>query len=150
MLHTHAKYINETMVEFPPINDNNRGIINYFTNAELLEADGYLPFIGMEYPTDGKNYNAVYEVKDGIIYQSWQEVASEPEDAPAIPAEEQRRQAYLAITDGMEAELAYKTRKGYPVEELKAIEDKIDEVRAQIKKIYPDDEKAVNTAINNR
>lgn len=150
MQHTHAKFINDNTVEFPPINDNERGIINYFADDELLEADGYLPFVSSEYPADGKNYNAVYKVRDNKIYQSWQEVVSEPEDAPAIPAEEQRRQAYLAITDGMEAELAYKTRKGYPVEELKAIEDKIDEVRAQIKKIYPDDEKAVNTAINNR
>lgn len=39
----------------------------------------------------------------------------------------------------MEAELAYKTRKGYPVEELKAIEDKIDKLRAQIKTMYPDE-----------
>lgn len=139
MQHTHAKFINENMVEFPPVNDNTRGIINYFAAPELLEADGYLPFVSTEYPADGKNYNAVYEVKDGIIYQSWQEIISEPEDAPAIPAEEQRRQAYLAITDGMEAELAYKTRKGYPVEELKVIEDKIDELRAQIKTMYPDE-----------
>lgn len=141
MQHTHAKFINDNTVEFPPVNDNTRGIINYYTDKELLEADGYLPFVGTEYPTDGKNYSAVYEVKDGIIYQNWQEIISEPEDAPAIPAEEQRRQAYLAITDGMEAELAYKTRKGYPVEELKAIEEKIDRLRAQIKAMYPEDEK---------
>ena len=44
----------------------------------------------------------------------------------------------------MEAELAYKTRKGYPVEELKALEEKIDEVRAQIKAIYPDGQEAAN------
>lgn len=150
MQHTHAKFINDNTVEFPPLNDNERGIINYFADAELLKADGYLPFVSAEYPADGKNYNAVYKVRDNKIYQSWQEVVSKPEDAPAIPAEEQRRRAYLEVTDGMEAELAYKTRKGYPAETLKAIEDKIDEVRAQIKKIYPDDEKAVNTAINNR
>ena len=139
MQHTHAKFINDNTVEFPPVNDNTRGIINYFAAPELLEADGYLPFVSAEYPADGKNYNAVYEVKDGIIYQNWQEIISEPEDAPAIPAEEQRRQAYLAITDGMEAELAYKTRKGYPAEDLKAIEDKIDKLRAQIKTMYPDE-----------
>lgn len=139
MQHTHAKFINENTVEFPPINDNERGIINYFADAELLEADGYLPFVSSEYPADGKNYNAVYEIRDGRIYQSWQEVVSEPEDEPAIPAEEQRRQAYLAITDGMEAELAYKTRKGYPAEDLKSIEEKIDRLRAQIKAMYPDE-----------
>lgn len=139
MQHTRARFINDNTVEFPPINDNTRGIINYYTDKELLEADGYLPFVGTEYPTDGKNYSAVYEVKDGIIYQNWQEIISEPEDAPAIPAEEQRRQAYLAITDGMEAELAYKTRKGYPAEDLKAIEEKIDRLRAQIKTMYPDE-----------
>lgn len=139
MQHTHAKFINENMVEFPPVNDNTRGIINYFADTERLEADGYLPFVGTEYPTDGKNYSAVYEVKDGIIYQNWQEVISEQEEEITVPAEEQRRQAYLAITDGMEAELAYKTRKGYPVEELKAIEDKIDKLRAQIKTMYPDE-----------
>lgn len=145
MQHTHAKFINDNMVEFPPINNNERGIINYFADAELLEADGYLPFVGTEYPTDGKNYNAVYEVRDNKIYQSWQEIVPEPEDAPAIPAEEQRRQAYLAITDGMEAELAYKTRKGYPAEDLKAIEEKIDRLRAQIKTMYPDEqEEAAN------
>ena len=141
MQHTHAKFINENMVEFPPINDNERGIINYFADDELLEADGYLPFVSAEYLADGKNYNAVYEVKDGIIYQSWQEVISEQEEEITVPAEEQRRQAYLAITDGMEAELAYKTRKGYPVEDLKAIEEKIDRLRAQIKAMYPEDEK---------
>ena len=141
MQHTHAKFINENMVEFPPINDNERGIINYFADDELLEADGYLPFVSAEYPADGKNYNAVYEVKDGIIYQSWQEVISEQEEEITVPAEEQRRQAYLAITDGMEAELASKTRKGYPVEDLKAIEEKIDRLRAQIKAMYPEDEK---------
>lgn len=141
MQHTHAKFINENMVEFPPINDNTRGIINYFAAPELLEADGYLPFVSAEYPADGKNYNAVYEVKDGIIYQSWQEVISEQEEEITVPAEEQRRQAYLAITDGMEAELAYKTRKGYPAEDLKAIEEKIDRLRAQIKAMYPEDEK---------
>lgn len=139
MQHTHAKFINDNTVEFPPVNDNTRGIINYYTDKELLEADGYLPFVGTEYPTDGKNYSAVYEVKDGIIYQNWQEVISEQEEEITVPAEEQRRQAYLAITDGMEAELAYKTRKGYPVEELKAIEDKIDKLRAQIKTMYPDE-----------
>ena len=121
MQHTHAKFINENTVEFPPINNNERGIINYFADAELLETDGYLPFVSSEYPADGKNYNAVYEVKDGIIYQSWQEVVHEQEEKITVPAEEQRRQAYLAITDGMEAELAYKTRKGYPAEDLKAI-----------------------------
>ena len=104
-----------------------------------MEADGYLPFVLAEYPADGKNYSAVYEVRDNKIYQSWQEIVPEPEDEPAIPAEEQRRQAYLAITDGMEAELAYKTRKGYPAEELKAIEEKIDRLRAQIKTMYPDE-----------
>lgn len=139
MQHTHAKFINETTVEFPPINDNNRGIINYFAAPELLEADGYLPFVSAEYPTGGKNYNAVYEVRDGIIYQSWQEIVPEPEEEITVPAEEQRRQAYLAITDGMEAELAYKTRKGYPAEDLKAIEEKIDRLRAQIKTMYPDE-----------
>lgn len=141
MQHTHAKFINENMVEFPPVNDNTRGIINYFAAPELLEADGYLPFVSTEYPADGKNYNAVYEVKDGIIYQNWQEIISEPEEEITVPAEEQRRQAYLAITDGMEAELAYKTRKGYPAEDLKAIEEKIDRLRAQIKAMYPEDEK---------
>lgn len=141
MQHTHAKFIDETTIEFPPINDNTRGIINYFAAPELLEADGYLPFVLAEYPADGKNYSAVYEVRDNKIYQSWQEIVPEPEDEPAIPAEEQRRQAYLAITDGMEAELAYKTRKGYPAEELKAIEEKIDRLRAQIKTMYPEDEK---------
>lgn len=141
MQHTHAKFINENTVEFPPLNDNERGIINYFADAKLLEADGYLPFVSSEYPADGKNYNAVYEVKDGIIYQSWQEVISEQEEEITVPAEEQRRQAYLAITDGMEAELAYKTRKGYPAEDLKAIEEKIDRLRAQIKAMYPEDEK---------
>lgn len=141
MQHTHARFINDNTVEFPPINDNTRGIINYFAAPELLVADGYLPFVGTEYPTDGKNYSAVYEVRDGRIYQSWQEVISEQEEEITVPAEEQRRQAYLAITDGMEAELAYKTRKGYPVEELKAIEDKIDKLRAQIKAMYPEDEK---------
>ena len=55
MQHTHAKFIDETTIEFPPINDNTRGIINYFAAPELLEADGYLPFVGMEYPADGKN-----------------------------------------------------------------------------------------------
>lgn len=139
MQHTHAKFIDETTIEFPPINDNARGIINYFADAELLEADGYLPFVGMEYPADGKNYSAVYEVRDNKIYQSWQEVISEQEEEITVPAEEQRRQAYLAITDGMEAELAYKTRKGYPAEELKAIEEKIDRLRAQIKAMYPDE-----------
>lgn len=141
MQHTHAKFIDETTIEFPPVNDNIRGIINYFADTELLEADGYLPFVLAEYPADGKNYSAVYEVRDNKIYQSWQEIVPEPEDEPAIPAEEQRRQAYLAITDGMEAELAYKTRKGYPAEELKAIEEKIDRLRAQIKTMYPEDEK---------
>ncbi len=137
--HTHAKLIDRNTVEYPPINDNERGIINYFADAELLEADGYLPFVGTEYPTDGKNYSAVYEVRDNKIYQSWQEVISEQEEEITVPAEEQRRQAYLAITDGMEAELAYKTRKGYPAETLKAIEEKIDRLRAQIKAMYPDE-----------
>lgn len=139
MQHTHAKFINENMVEFPPINDNTRGIINYYTDKELLEADGYLPFVSAEYPADGKNYSAVYEVRDNKIYQSWQEIISETKEEITVPAEEQRRQAYLAITDGMEAELAYKTRKGYPAEDLKAIEDKIDKLRAQIKTMYPDE-----------
>ena len=49
MQQTHAKYINETMVEFPPINDNTRGIINYFADTERLEADGYLPFVPEEW-----------------------------------------------------------------------------------------------------
>lgn len=140
-------------IEFPPINDNKRGIINYFTDTKQLKTDGYLPFVSAEYPMDGKIYNAVYEIRDGRIHQSWQEVISETEDEPAIPAEEQRRQAYLAITDGMEAELAYKTRKGYPADELKAIEDKIDQLRAQIKTMYPDDEDTINAAnaiTNNR
>ena len=139
MQHTHAKFIDKNTVEFPPVNDNTRGIINYFAAPELLEADGYLSFVGMEYPADGKNYSAVYEVRDNKIYQSWQEVISEQEEEITVPAEEQRRQAYLAITDGMEAELAYKTRKGYPAEELKAIEEKIDRLRAQIKTMYPDE-----------
>lgn len=38
MQHTHAKFINENTVEFPPVNDNTRGIINYFSAPELLEA----------------------------------------------------------------------------------------------------------------
>ena len=139
MQHTHAKFINENMVEFPPINDNTRGIINYYTDKELLEADGYLPFVSAEYPADGKNYNAVYDIRDNKIYQSWQEIISETKEEITVPAEEQRRQAYLAISDGMEAELAYKTRKGYPAEDLKAIEDKIDKLRAQIKTMYPDE-----------
>lgn len=54
MQHTHAKFIDETTIEFPPINDNARGIINYFAAPELLEADGYLPFVLAEYPADGK------------------------------------------------------------------------------------------------
>ena len=36
MQHTHAKFINENMVEFPPINDNTRGIINYYTDLSLI------------------------------------------------------------------------------------------------------------------
>lgn len=140
MQHTHAKFIDENTVEFPPVNDNSRGIINYFADTELLEADGYLPLIPAEYPTDGKNYSAVYEVRNNKIYQIWQEIVPEPEKKITVPAEEQRRQAYLEVTDGMEAELAYKTRKGYPAEELKAIEEKIDLLRAQIKTIYPDEQ----------
>ena len=90
---SHAKFIDETTIEFPGINDYSRGIINYIAAPELLEADGYLPFVLAEYPADGKNYSAVYEVRDNKIYQSWQEIVPEPEDEPAIPAEEQRRQA---------------------------------------------------------
>ncbi len=47
----------------------------------------------------------------------------------------------MLFRSGMEAELAYKTRKGYPAEDLKAIEEKIDRLRAQIKTMYPEDEK---------
>ncbi len=137
MEHTHAKMIDRNTVEFPPVNDNTRGIINYYTDTELLAADGYLPFQGATYPSDGKNYETYYEIVDGVIVQKYEEIIPEPYVDPMTP-EEHRRQHYQMLTDGMEAELAYKTRKGYPAEELQALEAQIDECRAQIKQMFPD------------
>ena len=72
------------------------------------------------------------------IVQTWVEFIPPQQEEPTESPEEKREKLYRSITDGWEAELAYKTRKGYPVEELKAIEDKIDVAREHIKQMCPD------------
>ena len=48
----------------------------YFAKSkEEIEALGFLPLEEEEKPKDGKKYRATYEEVDGVIRQSWEEVA---------------------------------------------------------------------------
>ena len=40
---------------------------------EELTARGCMPLERAEKPDDGKKYRSVYEEKDGVIHQSWEE-----------------------------------------------------------------------------
>lgn len=133
-----AKIINENQIQFPPINGPTGLQINYFTDREQLLKDGYKPFIGSPQPADGKMYSPKYTDNGEEIVQTWIEIIPPQPITPQETPEESREKLYRSITDGWEAELAYKTRKGYPAEELAAIEAKIDEARENIKQMYPD------------
>ena len=136
--HTYAKLISETQVEFPLINGPTGDDINYFVNVPKLLEDGYKPYKSTSQPQDGKIYSPRYMDDGDKIVQTWVEFIPPQQEEPTESPEEKREKLYRIITDGWEAELAYKTRKGYPVEELKAIEDKIDVAREHIKQMCPD------------
>ena len=53
-INTFVKYINESIVEYPPKNDLERGILNYNLDEKLLLEDGYLPLNDDEKPTETK------------------------------------------------------------------------------------------------
>lgn len=136
--HTYAKLISETQVAFPPINGPTGCEINYFTNVPKLIEDGYKPYESTPQPKDGKIYSPHYKDNGDKIVQFWAEFIPPQQQEPTETPEEKREKLYRTITDGWEAELAYKTRKGYPPEELAAIEAKIDEAREHIKQMCPD------------
>lgn len=46
---------------------------NIFTNSEKIHNEnGYYKLVKADYPNDGNLYSAVYELKDKVIYMSWQ------------------------------------------------------------------------------
>lgn len=134
----YAKFISESQIVFPPINGPTGNDINYFVNVPKLLEDGYKPYKSTSKPQDGKIYSSRYADNGDKIVQSWVEFISPQQEEPTESPEEKREKLYRSITDGWEAELTYKTRKGYPPEELAAIEAKIDEAREHIKQMCPD------------
>lgn len=134
----YARLINENNIEFPPHNDEKRGIYNYHVNYDLLKEDNWKPLRRVKKPNNGKIYSPCYTDNGEEIVQTWIEVVPPQPITPQESPEVSRENLYRSLTDGWEAELAYKTRKGYPADELKAIEAKIDEAREKIKQMYPD------------
>lgn len=137
----YAKIINENEVEFPKKFHPKYGW-NFHINLPKLEKEGFKPFISQIRPNDGKLYKAKYELIGVEIHQVWLEVPTPHINEPT--AEQKRKSAYRATTDELEAELSYKMRKGYPFEELKALEAEIDERRTEIKNAFPDTEENSN------
>lgn len=140
MEHKFAKLNENGEISFPPINGTDGKQINYFVDAPRLIKDGYKPFVGAERPCDGKNYMVEYSENEKNIIQTWRELTPKEPINIEEPSEIKRERAYRLITDGYEAELLYKTRKGYPREILSALEAKIDETRLAIKNQFPDED----------
>ena len=49
--------------------------VHFAKTQEELDAKGCIPLVRAERPKDGKKYRATYEEVDGVIRQSWEEVA---------------------------------------------------------------------------
>lgn len=74
----YAKLINETTIEFPPVNKGS--VLNYNTNSELLIHDGYKEFIEAEKNQTNRMYHIEYTdntdtIEEVIIYDETQEEA---------------------------------------------------------------------------
>ncbi len=129
----YVKYISETQIEPAPV--NTALVSNYNSDIGRMTADGYKPLAEAAVPLDGKRYKTHYrETEDGV--------EAYPVEDPYTPEEIDflREQAYRRETDGLEAELAYKTRKAYPAAELAAIEEQIETLRADIRARFPKEE----------
>lgn len=138
--------LNNGVIQFAPEYIEKNGIhtfgYNLESNRNMLLEDGYKPVTYEDYPQDGKEYKVVYKETPTTIVGEYKEVIRTLNEIDAL-----RESAYRERTDGLEAELAYKTRKGYSEETLKAIEEKIEEIREQIRLEYPK-EGAVEACIN--
>lgn len=91
----YVKLINNVL-EFAP--QNKGAIINYNTNVELMEADGYKLFVETERPVTNRTYHIDYnetsdEIQEVIVYDETQEEANERE-----MQEEEKRVANLTMT----------------------------------------------------
>ena len=78
----YVKYIDEYNIEYPPINDEERGIINYNLNIPLLIEDGYKPLItNPPEPSIRKNYIKYAEhennIEEIVVFIETQEEAEE-------------------------------------------------------------------------
>ena len=129
----YVKYISETQIEQAPV--NTALVSNYNSDVGRLAAAGYKPLTGTAVPSDGKRYKIRYRETENSVEAYVVEDPYTPEETDAL-----REQAYRLETDGLEAELAYKTRKAYPAEKLAAIEEKIETLRADIRARYPKEE----------
>lgn len=126
----YVKFISETKIE--PAPQNTTLVSNYNQNVEKLTADGYKPLTEAVQPLDGKRYKTLYRQTDTAVEAYVVENPYTPEEIDAL-----RAQAYRMETDGLEAELAYKTRKDYPAEVLSEITALIETKRAAIRARYP-------------
>lgn len=129
----YVKYISETQIEKAPL--NTALVSNYNSDVERLAADGYKPLTEATVPSDGKRYKILYRETENNVEAYAVEDPYTSEETDTL-----REQAYRQETDGLEAELAYKTRKAYPAEELAAIEAQIELLRADIRARYPKEE----------
>lgn len=83
----YAKMINENQIETAP--KNKGSWVNYDKNAELLEADGYLPVVVIEEPTAEKPLVKYREINGQI--EQYAEIAPIPA-VPELTEEQQKMQ----------------------------------------------------------
>lgn len=52
----------------------------FTTSEEFHNEHGYYRVVNAEYPTDEKAYRPIYIMGEGVILQTWEEVASEVDE----------------------------------------------------------------------
>lgn len=67
------KFINESTIERAPKPLKIDGKDVFTNSEEIYNGQGYYRLKQTEYPQDDKFYMPVYELKDGVIIQSWVE-----------------------------------------------------------------------------
>lgn len=135
-INVYVKLVNGQLEKAPTTIGNNQ--FNVDKNLNWLKENGYKLFVADETIEDNKNYSVSYVEKEETIEEICT-LLEEPKTVVTKADQENiRRQLYVQLTDGKEAELAYKLRKGYPQAEIEQLSTEIDQIRSEIQRRYPD------------
>jgi len=116
----YAKLIND-IITFPPINDYDRGIMNYNLDIPQLIADGYKEFIEVERPQTIRFYHISYDetsstIEEVIVYDETQEEAE-----ARIAQQERNRLDQLTLTPSDVERALYYSDLHMDFDDLKAL-----------------------------